>query len=109
MIQDQIRKQEQLIFDASKQLETLRKEIPLQPLTKTYVFHTSDGERSLSDLFLGKKNLILIHNMGFGCHWCTAWADGINGVLAHLEAMTSIVLVSKESVGADEVQLNADY
>jgi predicted dithiol-disulfide oxidoreductase (DUF899 family) len=45
MIQDQIRKQEQLPFDASKQLETLRKDIPLQPVAKTYVFQTDEVQK----------------------------------------------------------------
>ena len=38
----------------------------------------------LSSLFGEKDELILVHNMGRGCPYCTMWADGFNGVLPHL-------------------------
>ncbi|TVS08776.1 MAG: DUF899 domain-containing protein, partial [Phycisphaerales bacterium] len=41
-----------------------------------YAFTTSDGEVSLADLFAGKRDLLIIHNMGKRCSYCTMWADG---------------------------------
>lgn len=38
----------------------------------------------------------MIHNMGQGCRYCTLWADGINGVLQHLEDAMAVALVSKD-------------
>jgi len=38
----------------------------------------------LSSLFGSNKDLILIHNMGRQCSYCTMWADGFNGVLDHM-------------------------
>jgi predicted dithiol-disulfide oxidoreductase (DUF899 family) len=38
--------------------------------------------------------LILIHNMGSGCPYCTMWADEFNGVLHHLESRAAFVVVS---------------
>ena len=32
----------------------------------------------LSSLFNGKRYLIVVHNMGKSCPYCTLWADGIN-------------------------------
>ncbi len=40
--------------------------------------------------------LLVIHNMGQGCRYCTLWADGFNGFLPHLESAMSVVLVSKD-------------
>ncbi len=45
------------------------------------------------EMFGDKKQLLLIHNMGQGCRYCTLWADGFNGFLKHLESVMSVVLV----------------
>ena len=51
----------------------------------------------LSQLFGNKKDLILVHNMGTGCKYCTMWADGFTGVLPHLEDRAAFVVVSNDS------------
>lgn len=50
----------------------------------------------LSDLFGDKKDLILIHNMGSECPYCTLWADGFNGVLHHIEDRAAFVVASPD-------------
>ena len=62
-----------------------------------YSFSTIEGEINLLDLFGEKDKLLLIHNMGQGCRYCTLWADGFNGFLPHLESTISVVLVSKDA------------
>lgn len=58
----------------------------------------SDGRKvALSDLFGKKEDLILIHNMGRSCPYCTMWADGFNGVLDHLEDRAAFVVVSPDA------------
>ena len=49
------------------------------------------------DLFGGRDHLLVIHNMGQGCRYCTLWADGFNGVVPHLESAMGLVLVSKDA------------
>lgn len=68
-----------------------------RPVTADYSF--SDGERtySLADLFGSKDDLITIHNMGVSCSYCTLWADGVNGLLPHLESRASVVLVNEDA------------
>jgi predicted dithiol-disulfide oxidoreductase (DUF899 family) len=61
-----------------------------------YRFGTVGGERSLLDLFGSRDKMLVIHNMGQGCRYCTLWADGFNGLVAHLESAMSVVLVSKD-------------
>ncbi len=46
----------------------------------------------LSDLFGAKEELILVHNMGRKCPYCTMWADGFNGVYKHLESRAAFVV-----------------
>ncbi len=83
------------IMQKSQQLAELRRKEPGVAVTD-YRFTTLDGEVSLSDLFAGRDRLLMIHNMGQGCRYCTLWADGINGILAHLEDSMAVALVSKD-------------
>ncbi len=49
---------------------------------------------TLGELFGDKKDLIVIHNMGKGCRYCTLWADEINGISKHLENRSALVVVT---------------
>ena len=59
-------------------------------------FSPLNGETNLLELFGEKDKLLVIHNMGQGCRYCTLWADGFNGFVQHLESIMSVVLVSKD-------------
>jgi len=83
------------IFRLTQKLAQLRKQADAVPV-ENYVFSTQTGDRSLSELFADKERLLLIHNMGQGCRYCTLWADGLNGFLPHLESALSVVVVSKD-------------
>lgn len=48
----------------------------------------------LSSLFGDKDDLIIVHNMGKNCVYCTLWADGFNGVWRHLADRAGFVVVS---------------
>lgn len=93
---------EKNIYEMALKLEKLRK--AAKPVEiKNYKFQNSSGETSLLKLFKDNTKLLVIHNMGQACRWCTSWADAINGVLPHLESEFSVVLVSKDS---PEIQRN---
>ena len=77
------------------ELNALRKNRPGTPVPN-YTFETLTGQATLHDLFGGYDKLLAIHNMGQGCRYCTLWADGFNGLLAHLESTLSVVLLSKD-------------
>ena len=83
------------IMQLNSKLEKLRRENPPTPV-KNYTFEGPHGSVELLKLFGSKNKLILIHNMGQGCRWCTSWADGINAMLPHLENSFSVALVSKD-------------
>ncbi|HWD60547.1 MAG TPA: DUF899 family protein [Stellaceae bacterium] len=61
-----------------------------------YTFAGPDGPVRLSQLFGDKDTLFVIHNMGKTCPNCTMWADGFNGVLAHLENRAAFVVTSPD-------------
>jgi predicted dithiol-disulfide oxidoreductase (DUF899 family) len=62
-----------------------------------YAFATPEGAVRLSDLFGDKDTLFVVHNMGTGCIYCTIWADGLNGVIGHLEDRAAFVVSSPDS------------
>lgn len=83
------------IMEKALTLAALRRaETPAE--IRDYAFATLEGETTLSALFGGRGRLLVIHNMGQGCRYCTLWADGINGLLPHLEDAMAVALVSKD-------------
>ena len=87
---------------AKQRLAELRRRMPPEPV-KDYELKGPNGTTMLSKIFGDKSDLILIHNMGSGCPYCTMWADEFNGVLDHLENRAAFVVVSPNS---PEVQQN---
>ncbi len=69
---------------------------------RDYVFATSNGEVRLSELFGDKDDLIVIHNMGAACPYCTLWADGYNGIYRHLVSRAAFVVSSPDSPAAQK-------
>src|SRR5580692_3725805 len=64
--------------------------LPWVKVEKEYLFDTSHGKKSLSDLFAGRRQLVVYHFMlgpgwGAGCHGCSFIADHFDGALPHLE------------------------
>lgn len=68
-------------------------------ITVPYSFEDHSGNiYQLQDLFGSQRDLIVIHNMGSSCKYCTLWADGINGLLPHLESRCALVLINSDSI-----------
>ncbi len=95
MANTEIPELEKQIFELTAKLNELRKASAGDEV-RNYEFVTIDGATNLLSMFGDKKQLLLIHNMGQGCRYCTLWADGFNGFLKHLESVMSVVLVSKD-------------
>ena len=95
MMSPKIQQTETQIIEQNEQLTDMRKTRAGGGVPNC-VFGTIEGEVSLLDMFGDKNQLLLIHNMGQGCRFCTLWADGFNGFLKHLESVMSVVLVSKD-------------
>jgi predicted dithiol-disulfide oxidoreductase (DUF899 family) len=67
-----------------------------------YQFVTTDGPVSLSALFGSHDSLIMIHNMGARCVYCTLWADGFNGLADHLDNRAAFVVSSPDTPDAQK-------
>lgn len=84
------------IAETRTKMRALQKEILPEPV-QDHVFQTLDGEVRLSELFGGKEDLFVIHNMGTSCPNCTLWADGYNGVYGHLANRAAFVVASPDT------------
>ena len=62
---------------------------------KEYTLKDRDNKPvTLPSLFGDKDDLIIVHNMGRKCVYCTLWADGFNGVWQHLADRAAFAVVS---------------
>ncbi|WP_349370091.1 DUF899 family protein [Salinarimonas sp.] len=103
------------IQDASAQLYTLedelgRLEAKVRALrasvrgetVENHVFRGWEGPVSLADLFGDRERLIVIHNMGAACRYCTMWADGLNGLLPYLEKSAAVAMLNHDPVATQQ-------
>ena len=85
---------------AGDALAAERRRQPMVEISQEYRFEGPDGERSLLDLFEGRRQLILYHfmygpNQDHGCDGCSMFVDQL-GHLAHLHARdVTFALVSR--------------
>src|SRR5215472_6607797 len=69
---------------------------------RDYELGTMNGVVRLSALLGDKRDLIVIHNMGVSCAYCTLWADGYNGIYDHLAARAAFVVSSPDPPAAQK-------
>lgn len=83
------------------QLSQERRDLPWERVEKEYVFEGPAGTETLSDLFAGKRQLVIYHFMfdpswDEGCVHCSFWADNFNGIGVHLNHRdVAFVVVSR--------------
>ena len=73
------------------ELARQRRELPWVPVEKDYRLDTDDGPRALAELFDGRSQLLVYHFMfgpsyEAGCPVNSSIADGVNGLVPHLNA-----------------------
>ncbi len=87
---------EKELLEKKQKLIELKHQLPNEEI-KNYEFRDWQGQiTTLSDLFGDSDELILVHNMGKRCPYCTLWADGFSGLLHHLENRAAFVVVSPD-------------
>jgi predicted dithiol-disulfide oxidoreductase (DUF899 family) len=87
---------EEKLINQHHELVILKKQLPREEVAD-YELQGQNGAVKLSALFGDKKVLIIIHNMGTSCPYCTLWADGFNGVINHIKDRAACALVSPDS------------
>ena len=93
---ERIAQLEKELYELKHRLAEARREATPQAVDD-YELTRADGTPvMLSELFGGKDDLILIHNMGRSCPYCTLWADGFNGVAEHLADRAGFAVCSPD-------------
>lgn len=101
-VMSEIQKLELEIIEKKKQLAELRKGIKGEQV-ENYIFVTSHNKQvTLLELFGNKNELLVVHNMGKSCSYCTMWADGFNSVYHHIIKKASFVVSSPDSPADQE-------
>jgi predicted dithiol-disulfide oxidoreductase (DUF899 family) len=96
-IRKKISKIENTMMKQKAELTKLRQKSKPQPISD-YVLTTTEGKSvKLTSLFGKKNELILVHNMGSSCPYCTLWADGFIGLQKHLENRAAFVIETPET------------
>jgi predicted dithiol-disulfide oxidoreductase (DUF899 family) len=89
------------IADIRKKMRKLQADVEPEVIDD-YELATLAGARRLSELFGDKDDLIVIHNMGAGCSYCTLWADGFNGLYDHIADRAAFVVVTPDRPAAQK-------
>jgi predicted dithiol-disulfide oxidoreductase (DUF899 family) len=101
-LEKKIAKAERALTRTREKLVALRRKRPPQEIPN-YTFTQAGGKKvKLSALFGKKDELIVIHNMGASCPYCTLWADGYNGFVPHLEDRAGFAVISEDDPKAQK-------
>jgi predicted dithiol-disulfide oxidoreductase (DUF899 family) len=90
-----VRELREQISQLQRELMEMRRATPVT--VPNYAFETIQGTVTMKELFGSHRDLILIHNMGKDCRYCTLWADGLNGHAPELQSRAAFVLLSADT------------
>jgi predicted dithiol-disulfide oxidoreductase (DUF899 family) len=100
---DALLKEEKELTRAHDALNARRRQLPMTEITRDYVFQSaSRRDLRLIDLFEGRDQLVVYHNMLTAdhiCPGCSLFSDNLMNDFSHLHARrTSFVMVARASV-----------
>ena len=88
--------------EIKRRLADLRQQRPPEEIGDYTLRDAGEREVMLPSLFGDHGELILVHNMGRACSYCTMWADGFTGLLPHLMSRAAFVVTSPDEPVAQE-------
>jgi predicted dithiol-disulfide oxidoreductase (DUF899 family) len=99
---DELLAEEKELTRRNDELARKRRELPWVPVEKEYNFETTDGTKSLAELFDGRSQLLVYHFMfgpeyEAGCPACSSIADNLNANVPHLRARDVTVICSSRA------------
>ena len=95
MVREKEREIGMKIMELKQELAKAREAEPLVPI-EDFQLETAAGPRALSSFFGDHDDLLIIHNMGKACSYCTLWADGLNAYLPHVSRRAAVLFVSPD-------------
>ncbi len=73
---------EKALLKKQEELVKLTKKLHSEVVEDYKLYGPGNKSVKLSQLFGDKEDLIVIHNMGTDCSYCTMWADGFNRAIS---------------------------
>src|SRR5580700_4918830 len=95
--------EEKAVTKAYDRVNALRRRLPMVKVEKAYTFMGADGEKSLIDLFEGRRQLIVHHFMfdpawDKGCPSCTWHTNQFGSLSALAKTDTSMITISRAPI-----------
>lgn len=85
------------VLDAKKRLAEAIKARPPEPINNYTLAHAGSGSAvTLAALFGTHRELLVVHNMGKRCPYCTLWADGFASMYKHIANRCAFVLTTPD-------------
>jgi peroxiredoxin len=112
-IEEQVQDLQKQIWESEKKLAALKQEWGKADV-QDYELQSPNGPVKLSEAFGDHDTMVLVHNMGHSCPYCTLWAEGFNTLYKYIEdgvpggeTKAAFVVVSpdapdKQKEGADK-------
>lgn len=92
-IEAELQSVEKNIEDLRKKKIELNAKLAAMEVNDYTLKDRNGNDVSLSEMFGDNDHLILIHNMGKGCSYCTMWANGFKDTYKEVEKKAPFVLV----------------
>ncbi len=94
---DAVAKAERDVLEAKKRLAAAMKARPVEPIKDYTLAYAGTGAKvALSQLFGASRELLVVHNMGKRCPYCTLWADGFSSMYKHVANRAPFVLTTPD-------------
>ena len=84
------------VMNAKQKLREAIAAAPPEPVEDWMLKRLDGSAVKLSELFGDKSELLVVHNMGKHCNYCSLWADGMIGYADHLAERCGFVLCSND-------------
>jgi predicted dithiol-disulfide oxidoreductase (DUF899 family) len=99
---EQLLAEEKELTHRGDEVRKRRQELPWVAVEKDYEFETTEGTKSLRDLFDGRSQLLIYHFMfgptwSAGCPVCSSIADSIAPQVPHLNARDTTAMFSSRA------------
>ncbi len=83
-------------MEFKKERAEARRARPPEPVEDWELLSADGAPVRLSQLFGDHRDLIVVHNMGRKCPYCSLWADGLAGFARHWPTRCAFVLCSHD-------------
>lgn len=93
---DEIARLSKAVLDAKTALREAQANADPEPVDDWQLRNPDGSPVRLSQLFGDHDDLLVVHNMGKGCVYCTLWADGFRGYADIINDRASFALCSDD-------------